>query len=83
MIMLLVITATVSGQGLPQLTVELPDPGEVLGKNGRVYDESYMYEGRIYKTFLYERPANEEKFLKMPYISHSSAFLRIIESISF
>ena len=64
MIMFLVITATVSGQGLPQLTAELPDPGEVLGKNGRVYDERYVYEGMIYKTFLYDRPANEEKFLK-------------------
>ena len=64
MIMLLMITTTVSGQGLPQLTVELPDPGEVLGKNGRVYDERYVYEERIYKTFLYDRPENEEKFLK-------------------
>ena len=64
MIMLLMITTAVSGQGLPQLTAELPDPSEVLGKNGYVYDESYIYEGRIYKTFLYDRPANEEQFLK-------------------
>ena len=49
--------------GLPQLGKKLPDPGEILGSSGEVYDENYMYRGTIYRTYLYDLPATNSRFL--------------------
>ncbi len=61
---LLAVTALAAAQGgLPQLGRRLPDPADILGTPGEVYDEHYVYNGKVYRTYLYDRPAPVSTFL--------------------
>ena len=49
--------------GLPDLLSPLPDPAEVLGVQGEIYKENYNYNGKLYNTYLYPKPADKKGFV--------------------
>ncbi len=70
-----IISAVAQSSGLPQLAKDLPDPAETLGSPGEVYDEHYDYEGKSYRTYLYEKPGNVYSFL--------TAYTTVLKSAGF
>ncbi len=48
---------------LPQLSEGLPDPAEVLGSVGSLYQANYIYGIGTYDTYLYPRPESSETFV--------------------
>ncbi|MBR6090955.1 MAG: LysM peptidoglycan-binding domain-containing protein [Anaerolineaceae bacterium] len=71
---LLTVTGIVSAQdlliqsttpaALPQLGGGIPDPGEILGGIGSIYQENYQYYDTLYDTYLYPRPEEAWSFVE-------------------
>lgn len=54
----------VFSQGLPQLIGNVPDPAEVLGEDGQIYQKNWQFNETSYDTYIYNRPENEDEFVE-------------------
>ena len=53
---------TVAETVLPQLLDAVPDPAEILGTVGSLYQENYAFNGMNYSAYLFPKPFSAEAF---------------------
>ena len=51
------------GNGLPQLLEAVPDPAQILGSLGSLYQQNVEYHGGVYNSYIFPRPASADLFL--------------------
>lgn len=53
-----------TGDSLPQLIGEIPDPSEVLGSVGSLYQPDFQYIGNVYDAYLFPKPEQVPPFVE-------------------